>query len=101
MNLPDKVEIQDDTVISYDNEGVAFQAWSAVDTIQADMQPLGGELAYKQYGITEAGITKRMFCEVNAEVQMGRRVVVNETETYEIRYVAAFRDHYEVLLKPV
>ncbi len=100
MNLPDKVEIQDDTV-SYDSEGVASQTWSAVDTIQGDVQPFGGELAYKQYGITEAGITKRMFCEVNANVQMGRRAVVNDTEIYEIRYVAAFRNHYEVLLKPV
>lgn len=100
MNLADRIEIQDD-VVSYDSEGVASQTWSVVDTVQGDVQPFGGELAYRQYGITEVGITKRMFCEVNTNIQVGRRVVVNDAEIYEIRYVATFRNHYEVLLRPV
>lgn len=98
MRLPDTVMIQSATN-TRDAEGMVVQTWATVATIRADVQPFGGELAYMQYGITEAGITKRMFCEINSEVKVGRRVVVDGA-AYEIRYVAQWRNHYEALLKP-
>ena len=96
--LPYSVEIQSKTT-SYDSEGVPTEAWKKAATIQADIQPLGGELAERQYGIVEVGITARMFCNPSTDVQLARRAVYDST-TYEIRYVAAYRGHYEVLLRP-
>lgn len=99
MILPYTVTIQSKST-TYDDEGMPVTTWSDVATIQADIQPVGGEIVQREYGITETGITRRMFYEVNAEVQNGRRVV-HGSSTYEIRYVAEWRNHYEVLLKPV
>lgn len=97
--LPYTVEIQSKTT-SYDSEGVPTESWSKAATIQADIQPLGGELAQKEYGIVETGITMRMFCNPSDAVQLARRVVCDST-TYEIRHVADYRGHMEVLLRPV
>ena len=97
--LPYTVEIQSKTT-SYDSEGVPTESWTKAATIQADIQPLGGELAERQYGIVETGITSRMFCNPSTGVQLARRVVYDST-TYEIRHVAAYRGHMEVLLRPV
>jgi SPP1 family predicted phage head-tail adaptor len=97
--LPCSVEIQSKTT-DYDSEGVPTESWSKAATIQADIQPLGGELAERQYGIVETGITSRMFCNPSTDVQLARRVVYDST-TYEIRHVADYRDHMEVLLRPV
>lgn len=80
--------------------GMPVEVWITVGTIQADIQPLGGELAQKQYGIVEAGITMRMFCNPSDEVQLARQVVW-DGKTYEIRYVAPYRGHIEALLRPV
>lgn len=97
--LPYEVEIQKKT-ISYDGEGIPAQSWSKAESIRADVQPLGGELAERQYGIVETGITARMFCNPSDEVQTGRRVV-HDGKTYEVRYVPPLRGHMEVLLRPV
>lgn len=97
--LPCSVEIQSKTT-SYDSEGVPTESWSKAATIQADIQPLGGELAERQYGIVEVGITARMFCNPSNAVQLAR-LVVYDGNTYEIRHVAAYRGHMEVLLRPV
>ena len=96
--LPYTVEIQSKTT-NYDDEGIPIETWTTAATIQADIQPLGGELAERQYGIVETGITARMFCNPSDTVQLARRVV-HDGKTYEIRYVAAYRGHYEVLLRP-
>lgn len=96
--LPYTVEIQSKT-IGYDEEGIPVETWKAVTTIRADIQPLGGELAERQYGIVETGITSRMFCNPANAVQLARRVV-HDGKTYEIRHVAAYRGHMEVLLRP-
>jgi head-tail adaptor len=97
--LPCSVEIQSKTT-NYDSEGVPTESWSKAATIRADIQPLGGELAERQYGIVETGITSRMFCNPSDAVQLARRVVCDST-TYEVRHVAAYRGHMEVLLRPV
>lgn len=97
--LPYPVEIQAKTT-SYDSEGIPTEAWTKAATIQADIQPLGGELAERQYGIVEVGITARMFCNPSTDVQLARRVVY-DGNTYEIRHVAAYRGHMEALLRPV
>lgn len=97
-NLPYPVQIQAKTT-GYDDIGMPIETWETVATIQADIQPLGGELAQKEYGIVETGITSRMFCNPSDAVQLARRV--HDGNTYEIRHVAAYRGHYEVLLRPV
>ena len=97
--LPYPVEIQAKTT-GYDGEGIPIETWETVATIQADIQPLGGELAERQYGIIESGITSRMFCNPSNAVQLTRRVL-HDGKTYEIRHVAAYRGHMEVLLRPV
>lgn len=97
--LPYTVEIQSKT-IGYDEEGIPVETWETVATIRADIQPLGGELAQKEYGIVETGITARMFCNPSDAVQLSRRVV-HGGKTYEIRHVASYRGHMEVLLRPV
>ena len=97
--LPYSVQVQSKTT-SYDFEGVPVETWEKVTTINADIQPLGGELAERQYGIVETGITSRMFCNPSTDVQLARRVV-HDGRTYEIRHVAAYRGHVEVLLRPI
>jgi head-tail adaptor len=96
--LPYSVEVQSKTT-SYDSEGVPTESWKKAATIRADIQPLGGELAERQYGIVETGITSRMFCNPSDAVQLARRVV-HDSRNYEIRYVAAYRGHMEILLRP-
>lgn len=97
--LPYSVQIQAKTT-GYDDIGMPIETWGTVATIQADIQPLGGELAQREYGIVETGITSRMFCNPSTDVQLARRVVYDGND-YEIRHVAAYRGHMEVLLRPV
>jgi hypothetical protein len=97
--LPYPVQIQAKTT-GYDDIGMPIETWGTVATIQADIQPLGGELAQREYGIVETGITSRMFCNPSGAVQLARQVA-HDGETYEIRHVAAYRGHMEVLLRPV
>lgn len=97
--LPYLVQIQT-KVTGYDDIGMPIETWETVATIQADIQPLGGELAQREYGIVETGITSRMFCNPSDAVQLARRVVY-DGNTYEIRHVAAYRGHMEALLRPV
>jgi hypothetical protein len=100
MILDKTVIIQSPSTV-YDDEGMPTNTWTANQTtIQANIQPLGGELAYKDYGISEAGITKLMFTGVNAVIQAGLRVV-NGSKTYNIYSVEEFPTHYECPLKPV
>ena len=94
-NLPYPVQIQAKTT-GYDDIGMPIEAWETVATIRADIQPLGGELAQREYGIIETGITSRMFCNPSDAVQLARRVVY-DGNTYEIRHVAPYRGHMEVL----
>ncbi len=96
--LPCPVEIQAKTT-GYDDIGMPVETWETVAIIQADIQPMGGELAERQYGIVETGITSRMFCNPTDAVQLARRVV-HDGKIYEIRYVAPYRGHMEVLLRP-
>ena len=86
--------------VSYSDIGLPTESWGTGSSIQADIQPMGGEIAERQYGIIETGITSRMFCNPSDDVQQGSRVV-HGTEVYEIRHVARYRGHYEVLLRGV
>ena len=86
--------------VSYSDIGLPTESWGTGSSIQADIQPIGGEIAERQYGIIETGITARMFCNPSDDVQAGSRVE-HGTEVYEIRHVARYRGHYEVLLRGV
>lgn len=88
---------------SFDAERVSTESWQTIYTFWADIRPIGGEIAFQQYGISEEGITKRVYCRPNKRIKTGLRLVhgTETTETYEICYVADYHDHYEVLMRPV
>lgn len=85
---------------SFDAERVSTESWQTVYTFWADIRPIGGEIAYQQYGISEEGITKRVYCRPNTKIKSGCRVLHGE-EQYEICYVADYHEHYEVLMRPL
>ena len=92
--------IQEKTTI-YDNEGIAIETWTASQTtIDANRQPLGGEIAFKEYGISDAGVTDLFFTPINTAVQTNRRIVDN-LEIFDVYRVEKFPTHYEVIAKSV
>lgn len=99
LKLPHKVHIQAKT-ITYNDIRMPVESWDTVAAINADIQPIGGEIAEREYGIVEQGITLRMFCNYSSAVQLSRRVLFNG-RAYEIRYIAAYRNHIEALLRVV
>lgn len=94
-----RLQLQEQSVMS-DNEGIAENLWTTVYTFWADVRPIGGEIAFRQYGITDEDITKRVYCRPYSKIKAGSRVVHGEN-IYEISYVADYPDHYEVLLRSV
>jgi len=86
---------------SYTSEAMPSLVWTANQSLKmVNIQPLSGEMAYKDYGISEAGITKLMFCDVDSVFQKGRRIV-HGSNTYAIYSVEEFPTHYECPLKPI
>jgi head-tail adaptor len=99
FKLPYAVLVKAKTV-SYSDIGLPTESWGTGSSIQADIQPIGGEIAERQYGIIETGITARMFCNPSDDVQAGSRVE-HGSDIYEIRHVARYRGHIEALLRGV
>lgn len=97
MILNDSVIIKELSV-TYNDEAMPVKSWSNLVTIKADVQPIGGEIAHMEYGISESGISHRIFCRPNSNLKVGNRIEYNSTD-YEIRHIAPFKNHYEVLLK--
>ncbi len=64
--------------------------------IQADIQPIGGDLAANEYGFSEE-CQARMFCEPNEHIKVGNYVTA-EGRLYRIVYIASWTNP-EVLLQ--
>jgi len=88
-------------ITSYDGEGMPIEVWTASQTIEkANKQSLAGEIAFKEYGITDAGITNLFFFKTSTAAQEGGRIV-HGSDTYDIYRVEKYPNHWEVIVKPV
>lgn len=87
--------------ISYDSEGMPIETWTASQTIElSNKQPLAGEIAFNEYGISDAGITNLFFFATSTSAQENGRIVDDEG-TYSIYRVEKYQNHYEVIVRPV
>ena len=100
MILNITVTVQNKTT-AYDAEGIAIETWTASQTIEkSNKQPLSGEIAFKEYGISDAGITNLFFFKTStSSIENGR--IVDNDGTYDIYRVEKYPNHYEVIVKPV
>jgi hypothetical protein len=100
MLLDITVTVQNKT-ITYDSEGMPVEVWTASQTVeQANKQPLSGEIAFEEYGISAAGITNLFFMKTDTVAQEGGRIV-HGSDTYDIYRVEPYPNHYEVIVRPV
>lgn len=100
MRLTAIVTVQIKTT-TYDSEGIAVEIWTASQTTEkADKQPLGGEIAFKDYGISDAGITNLFFLKTSTSAQENGRIVDSDG-TYSIYRIEKYPNHYEVIVRPV
>jgi hypothetical protein len=100
MLLDISVTVQNKTV-TYDSEGMAVNVWTASQTTElSNKQPLAGEIAFKEYGISDAGITNLFFFKTSTAAQEGGRIIYG-TETYDIYRIEKYQNHYEVIVRPV
>ena len=88
-------------VTQYDTEGMPVEVWTASQTTeQANKQPLSGEIAFEEYGISDAGITNLFFMKTSTAATEGGRIV-HGSDTYDIYRVEPYPNHYEVIVRPV
>ena len=100
MRLDISVTIQNKTT-TYDSEGIATEVWTASQTTElSNKQPLAGEIAFKEYGISDAGITNLFFFKTSTAAQENGRIVYG-TETYDIYRIEKYPNHYEIIVRPV
>lgn len=86
---------------TYDSEGIAVEVWTASQTVEkSNKQPLAGEIAFQEYGISDAGITNLFFMKTNTTAQENGRIVDSDG-TYDIYRVEKYPNHYEVIVRPV
>jgi len=87
--------------IQYDAEGMAIETWTASQTTEkSNKQPLAGEIAFKEYGISDAGITNLFFLKTSTIAQENGRIVDDEG-TYDIYRIEKYPNHYEIIVRPV
>jgi hypothetical protein len=100
MLLDTSVTIQNKTT-SYDAEGMPINVWSASQTTErSNKQPLSGEIAFKDYGISDAGITNLFFLKTSsAALENGR--IIHGTKTFSIYRIEQFQNHWEAIVRPV
>jgi hypothetical protein len=99
MLLDIAVTVQNKSV-TYDSEGMPVIVWTASQTTeQSNKQPLAGEIAFRDYGISDAGITNLFFLKTSTAAQEGGRIV-HGTKTYDIYRIEPFPNHYEVIVRP-
>lgn len=100
MRLTATVTVQN-KVIEYDTEAMPVETWTASQTTEkANKQPLSGEIAFQEYGISDAGITNLFFMKTSTAAQENGRIVDSDG-TYDIYRVEKYPNHYEVIVKPV
>ena len=100
MRLDISVTVQNKTV-TYDSEGMAVIVWTVSQTTElSNKQPLSGEIAFQEYGISDAGITNLFFFKTSTTAQEGGRIVYG-SETYDIYRIEKYPNHYEVIVRPV
>lgn len=100
MILDITVTIQNKSTI-YDSEGMPIETWTASQTAEeANKQPLAGEIAFKEYGISDAGITNLFFLKTSTSAQENGRIVYG-TEIYSIYRIEKYPNHYEAIVRPV
>lgn len=86
---------------TYDAEGMPTVTWSASQTTQkSNKQPLSGEIAFKEYGISDAGVTNLYFMKTSSGAQESGRIV-DGFDTYDIYRVEPYPNHLEVIVRPV
>lgn len=82
-------------------EGIASIVWTASQTAEKmNKQPLSGEIAFKEYGISDAGITNLFFAKTSTAAQENGRIV-DDDGTYDIYRVEKYPNHYEIIVRPV
>lgn len=100
MILDISVTVQNKTT-TYDSEGMPIEVWTATQTTErTNKQPLSGEIAFKEYGISDAGITNLFFFETSTSAQENGRIVYG-TETFDVYRIEKYPSHYEVIVRPV
>ena len=83
-------------------EGMLTEVWTTSQTTEEmSKQPLSGEIAYKEYGISDAGVTNVFFTQnATTTAQEGGRIVDSDG-TYDIYRVEKWPNHCEAIVKPV
>ncbi len=101
MLLDISVTVQNKTTTYGGGEGMPTEIWTASQTTErANKQPLSGEIAYQEYGISDAGITNVFFLEAStAAVENGR--IIHDSNTYYICRIEEYDDHHEAIVRPV
>jgi len=86
---------------TYDAEGNPSVTWTASQTTErANKQPLSGEIAFKEYGISDSGITNLFFLKASTVAQEGGKIV-DSVGTYDIYRIEKYGNHCEAIVKPV
>jgi len=99
VRLTASVTVQNKTIV-YDSEGIGVETWTASQTTEkSDKQPLSGEIAFKEYGISDAGITNLFFMKISTTAQEKGRIVDSDG-TYDIYRVEKYPNHYEIIVRP-
>lgn len=100
MRLDITVTVQNKTT-AYDSEGMPTETWTASQTTeQSNKQPLSGEIAFKEYGISDAGITNLFFFKTSTSAQENGRIIYG-SEIYDIYRIEKYPNHYEIIVRPV
>lgn len=82
-------------------EGMPIVNWTASETTESvGKETLTGELAFQEYGISDAAISNLFFAKTSSTAQQEGRIV-NGTKTYEIVRVEPYPNHWEIIVRPV
>jgi len=102
MRATASVTVQNKTII-YDAEGISTDNWTASQTTElVNKQPAAsaGQIAFNEYGISDAGILSLYFLQTNSSVSENSRII-DDAATYEVYRVDKYSDHWEAIVKPV
>jgi len=100
MKLDITVTVQN-KITTFDGEGIPVDIWTASQTIEAShKQPLSGEMAFKDYGISSAGEMNLFFLKTSTSAKENGRIIDNDG-TYTIYRIEKYPIHYEVIVRPV
>ncbi|MDD5016541.1 MAG: hypothetical protein PHO15_00400 [Eubacteriales bacterium] len=98
MILDTPVSVQRKTT-TYDSEGMPVEAWASVIE-RSNKQPLSGEIAFKDYGISDSGVTNLFFLKASTlAIESGR--ITDNAGTYEIYRIERYPNHCEAIVRPV